>query len=232
MKKRILGIITIAALLIAMIGATVNAASMTVAPSAKVGDTVTVTVNIGDVKNYEVTLNYDKDAYEFVSAKADGFVNQVNKKTAGRVVVVGAASDDAETAQNVTLTFKALKEVNNAKFEITHFLAGESDAIANTTVTSSVVKEEETPVTPDQPTTPDQPAKPADNNTTDAKNEAGKSATTDAKADAKSEGTKSEEAKSSSKKVLPQTGAPVYAYVLGAVAVAGVATLVAVKNNK
>lgn len=226
MKKRILGIITIAALLIAMIGATVNAASMTVAPSAKVGDTVTVTVNIGDVKNYEVTLNYDKDAYEFVSAKADGFVNQVNKKTAGRVVVVGAASDDAETAQNVTLTFKALKEVNNAKFEITHFLAGESDAIANTTVTSSVVKEEETPVTPDQP------AKPADNNTTDAKNEAGKSATTDAKADAKSEGTKSEEAKSSSKKVLPQTGAPVYAYVLGAVAVAGVATLVVVKNNK
>lgn len=229
MKSKIVGIMVIVALLVAMLGVAVNAAEVKVAPDTiKVGDTVTVSVPLTDVANFSLVLTYDTNTFEFVGINGGAFANPtVNTKTAGTIRAAAAAAD--KTSTTVTYTFKALKATDSANFNVT-------DRMKNETAEATVKVNEVTP----EPT-PEENTTPADNTTTEntSKDNNTKPATENkttnngSRTDAATKNTgKTETPTTTGKKVLPQTGAPVYAYVLGIVAIAGVATLVAKKNNK
>lgn len=227
MKRKIVGIMVIVAIMIAMLGTVVNAASMTTSKNeVKKGETVVVSVNIGEVKNLDVTLNYDANSFKYVSASKGEFSGAINAKNAGVIKASLYADDDTATPDKIDFTFEATNTVDNAEFTVSSIKAG-TDRTIPEAVKVSVV--EEKPVEPENTTnTVENTAeKPAENVTVNVVNTAD-NPTANVAASASNT-----EVKKANKK-LPQTGAPVYAYVLGVVAVAGVMTAVVInkKDNK
>lgn len=178
MKKTIIGIAILATMLVALIGTTVNAASVTATPSnITVGkeETVTVTVKTdAQISGAVLKLNYDADKFEYVEANAGAVpVKATDKTDYVKVVVIDPLGGDA-TTNTITLTFKAKKDLTEgqkATFSISEVELDPEEAITTDSVEVTVVKAQE-PTTPeepekpgtDKPTTPEKPSNPTDTN--------------------------------------------------------------------
>ena len=122
MKKRILTIATMLFLAI-MIPLTVNAATISAEPTEmKVGDIVTVTVevNTADTEAVQFDLDFDDSKYEYVLGSAESELDSTESNLLDKDTVrVSAFNFDTNaTAQKVTLKFKARNAGTSVPFKV------------------------------------------------------------------------------------------------------------------
>ena len=164
----------IASLIIIGFGATQVMAAEIGANSeeVKVGDTVEVTVTLKDATGaVDLTLNYDSNAFEYVSVSTGLGLTSKNPNTLGVVKV--SAADSENTTNSVTYTFKAkaVTDENTKPFTASGLITESSETLEVESVNVKVLEpvvapEPDTPVDPEQPTDPEQPDlnEPADDN--------------------------------------------------------------------
>lgn len=221
MKKTIVGIMTIVAMLVAILGTNVNAATVGANPDAvKAGEEITVSVTTNDaMKSVQYEIVYNPDFVEPVVgedgkiavAVDTGLASRGASKKGTNHVLVSAFGDAGKTT---SVKFKALKDTDAAVFSVegTEFSADGMNTVdekVGNTVSVKIGGEEEPEPTPTQEPT----GTPAPTGT---------------------EAPKTTEKPSNDGKVkFPQTGAPVYAYVAGIALVVIVAgAVVAARKNK
>lgn len=164
MKKSIIMTI-IMCLILGVLGGVVNAASARVSASASsinIGDTVRVTISIGEkAKMIEFSINYDKTKFDYVSCSKGKY----NQKFS---YVNGEGNADTES---ITMTFKA-KAAGTTNFTISNLkVATETQKLpsypmSNSSVSvTAKVKEEPKPTQPTTPSTNNKPTttKPSTN---------------------------------------------------------------------
>lgn len=209
MKKTIVGIMTIVAMLVAILGTNVNAATVSVnATEVKEGETVTVTVTTNNpMKAVQYDIAYNPEYLELVSgATKVGDVAKVSE----------FVKTTTDTIPSTTVTFKALKDTDATKLTISNEGFSE-DGLNPGTETIENDKEYSVKIgvgteKPDPTATPEPTAEPT----------------------AEPTGTTAPTATPNNDKIkYPQTGAPVYAYVAGIALVVIVAgAVLAVRKNK
>lgn len=207
MKKTIVGIMTIVAMLVAILGTNVNAATMEVPAEVKAGENVTVTISVPtDTSRYNLKLAYNTDVLEYVSTNSGDLAPEVGNRN-GVLSLAAASTSATVNTGKIEMTFKTkadITENTDVNFEVTEFKANGTTEAIPATKTTVVVETVELTTTPDvtdtpTPTEPTGTTKPTDDG----------------------------------KIKYPQTGAPVYAYVAGIALVAIVAgAVVAVRKNK
>lgn len=214
MKKTIVGIMTIVAMLVAILGTNVNAAEMSVPAEVKAGENVTVTISVPtDTSRYNLKLAYNTDVLEYVSTNSGDLAPEVGNRN-GVVSLAAASTSQTVNTGKIEITFKAkadITENKEANFEVTEFKANGTTETIPAVKTTVVVEATEPTDTPDptvEPTdTPDPTGTTAPTGTTKPSNDG--------------------------KVKYPQTGAPVYAYVAGIALVVIVAgAVLAVRKNK
>ena len=215
MKKTIVGIMTIVAMLVAILGTNVNAAEMSVPTEVKAGENVTVTISVPtDTSRYNLKLAYNTDLLEYVTTKSGDLAPEVGNRN-GVLSLAAASTSQTVNTGKIEMTFKAkadITENKEANFEVTEFKANGTTETLPAVKTTIVVEAAEPTPTPEVPDVTDTPAPtgtqtPAPTGTTKPSDDG--------------------------KVKYPQTGAPVYAYVAGIALVAIVAgAVVAVRKNK
>ena len=169
MKKTILGIVTIAMLLVAIFATVVNAAEIKVEPKTmKIGDQVTVTVKTDEpVDAMQFDLKYDNTKYKFLPDMVVSALGNVDVSNNGDTLVVSTYATNKTTSE-ITLKFEALANGEAIPFTIsnTEFAReGEelSETVATPTVTATIAE-------------PSKPSKPVENTNTTT-NETGNTVT-------------------------------------------------------
>lgn len=212
MKKTIVGIMTIVAMLVAILGTNVNAATMSVASEVKAGENVTVTITVPtDTSRYNLRLAYNTDVLEYVSTNSGDLAPEVGNRN-GVLSLAAASTSATVNTGKIEMTFKTkadIAENTEVNFEVTEFKAnGTTETLP--AVKTTVVVEAVDPTPTAEPTAEPTAAPTAE----------------------PTEAPKATEKPSTGLK-YPQTGAPVYAYVAGIALVAIVAgAVLAVRKNK
>lgn len=217
MKKVILGFVVVM-MMLATATTYVNAASLgTNKKEYTIGENVTVTIDMKPTRSVGIKLSYDADALEFKNVTSDTGKYQItgNIVGKGRLVVSGFDTTGDTTGKStigkITIIFKAKKETNEARFEVTDFEGTSGDTLEEINKNIKIVKKSETPVKPEKPEEPEEPKKDS---------EIGKKPT-------------KKPAESGEKPTrLPQTGVPYISIAFaGIVVIAGIATTVKIKNK-
>lgn len=214
MKKTIVGIMTIVAMLVAILGTNVNAATeMSAASTVKAGENVTVTLTVPtETQRYNLRLSYNQDALEYVSTDSGNLVPEVGNRN-GVVSLAAASTSQTVNTGKIVITFKAKADITENKeveFSVSDLKVNGTEETAASVKTTIEAKEEPAPTGTETP------------------NPTG----TETPAPTGTEAPKATE-KPSDKVKFPQTGAPVYAYVAGIALVVIVAgAVVAVRKNK
>lgn len=136
-----------------------------------VGDQVEVTVKLTDAtRAVDLVLNYDSNAFEFVSVSA-GLGGAYNAKEPGVVRISEANANVTTNEVKYVFTAKAVTDENTEAFTASGLVTEGGEELTVDSVSVKVVEpvvdpDPETPVDPEQPTDPEQPdlKEPADNN--------------------------------------------------------------------
>lgn len=136
-----------------------------------VGDQVEVTVKLTDAtRAVDLVLNYDSNAFEFVSVSA-GLGGAYNAKEPGVVRISEANANVTTNEVKYVFTAKAVTDENTEAFTASGLVTEGGEELTVDSVSVKVVEpvvdpDPETPVDPEQPTDPGQPdlKEPADNN--------------------------------------------------------------------
>ena len=140
MKKTILGVVVITMLLVAMLGVTVNAATLTASEN---GEYVTVTIRTNEMVNsMEFDLKYDSTKCQYVENSISTGLKSIEVDATTDNVFVSAMTGETTT---LLLTFKVLEKGEELPFTIanTEFTKeGKiiSETVANPTVVVTVAK--------------------------------------------------------------------------------------------
>ena len=181
-----------------------------------VGDQVEVTVKLTDAtRAVDLVLNYDSNAFEFVSVSA-GLGGAYNAKEPGVVRISEANANVTTNEVKYVFTAKAVTDENTEAFTASGLVTEGGEELTVDSVSVKVVEpvvdpDPETPVDPEQPTDPEQPDlnEPADDNNQE---------------EPTNNDNNNEKVDEDGNKItkLPQTGVSIF-NVLAIVAVAGVA---------
>ena len=136
-----------------------------------VGDQVEVTVKLTDAtRAVDLVLNYDSNAFEFVSVSA-GLGGAYNAKEPGVVRISEANANVTTNEVKYVFTAKAVTDENTEAFTASGLVTEGGEELTVDSVSVKVVEpvvdpDPETPVDPEQPTDPEQPDlnEPADDN--------------------------------------------------------------------
>lgn len=216
MKKTILGVVVITMLLVAMLGVTVNAATLT---ASKQGDIVTVNVTTNEkVESMEFVINFDSSKFEFVEGSIKSGLTTIDSNMLGEgQLMVSAFGGEASV---VTLQFKANGNVGG-NFTLSDTEFSNDEAVTKPT---AVIEATTTPVEPEKPT-PGEEQKPTEN-------EGNKDTQTGKEENKKAENTE-EYVDEDGKKItkIPQTGAYMPTVILG-MSVLGIAFIAGYERIK
>lgn len=221
MKKTILGVVVITMLLVAMLGVTVNAATLT---ASKEGDIVTVTVTTNEkVESMEFVINFESSKFEFVQGSIQSGLTTIDSNMLGDgKLMVSAFGGEAST---LSLQFKANGNVGGS-FTLSDTEFSNDEAMTKPT---AVIEATTTPVEPEpEKPTPGEEQKPEENvenkDTQTGKEENKKAENAEEYVD--------EDGKKITK--IPQTGAYMPTIILG-ISVLGIAFMASykmIKNSK